>query len=342
MRILGIETSCDETSAAVVQNGTEVLSLVIESSVAEHAKTGGVVPEVAARDAAHKIMPAIEKALADAQVDLDAIDAIAVTAGPGLMGSLLVGVETARALAYLRQKPLIPVHHTMGHLSANLLGRAKPPQFPVLVLTVSGGHNDLILWHDYTQVQRLGQTIDDAAGEAFDKGARILGLGFPGGPAIAREAEKGNPNRFDFPRPMRHSKDLNFSFSGLKTALLYAVRDLGGIENIPQKTLADLSAGYQEAITDSLAAKLFAAIDIYPEIREIHLTGGVSANRRLREKCALQAQKRGLPFRFPEKIIYCTDNAAMIAVAGFYKFKAHPGQKWDWREVQATVKREWF
>lgn len=342
MKILGIETSCDETAVAVVADGWSVLSNVIETSAAEHAKTGGVVPEVAARDAADKIFPALKQALQAAQTAKEEIDAIAVTAGPGLMGSLLVGVETARTLAYLWKKPLIPVHHITGHICANRLQRPEGIAFPAVVLTVSGGHNELVLWKGEFAFERIGQTIDDAAGEAFDKGARILGLGFPGGPQIARLAEHGNPDAFPFPRPMHASGDLRFSFSGLKTALLYQVRDLGGSENLSEKIRSDLAASYQEAICATLAGKLFQAQQMHPEVRELHLSGGVSANLRLRGLVAQGAKQQGIVFRYPASMAFCTDNAAMIAGAAYWKFNSMKGKGWQWEDVAPTLQREFF
>ncbi len=340
MKILAIETSCDETAVAIVEDGTKVLVNVIESSVAEHNKTGGVVPEVAARDAAAKIFPALEKALSESKLTQADIDALAVTSGPGLMGSLLVGVETARTLAYLWEKPLIPVQHITGHICANRIEVPEPIQFPALVLTVSGGHNDLVIWRDEFEFNRIGQTIDDAAGEAFDKGARILGLGFPGGPLVAKLAEEGDPKAFPFPRPMLGSGDHNFSFSGLKTALLYAVRDAGGLDAIDRQTLADLAASFQEAICDTLAQKLLRALEARPDIQEIHLSGGVSANLRLREMVGEAARQSGIVFRHPKRIAYCTDNAAMIAGAAYWKYRSMPDAPWSWQEVQASLSRE--
>ncbi len=340
MKILGIETSCDETAVAIVEDGTKVLANIIESSAAEHNTTGGVVPEVAARDAMKKIFPAVDKAFGKSGLTENNIDALAVTTGPGLMGSLLVGVETARTLAYLWKKPLIPVQHIIGHICANRLEVETDIRFPILVLTVSGGHNDIILWKSEFEFERIGYTIDDAAGEAFDKGARILGLSFPGGPPVAKLAEQGNAQMYDFPRPMLQSGDLNFSFSGLKTALLYAVRDLGGLEKIDHQTLADLAASYQEAICDTLAQKLFRALDVNPKIQELHLTGGVSASLRLRESIAAEAVQRGITFRFPKSMVYCTDNAAMIAGAAYWKYRSNPKNNWSWYEVEATLKRD--
>jgi len=341
MNILALETSCDETAVAIVKDGWEVVTNTIETSVDEHKKTGGIVPEVAARDAFNKILPAVHKTLKTANVSWEKIDALAVTNGPGLMGSLLVGIETAKTLAALYDKPLIPIHHIMGHICANRLERPNPPQFPALVLTVSGGHNDLVLWKDTFSFERIGWTIDDAAGEAFDKGARILGLPFPGGPEISRWAKKGNAKAFDFPRPMKQSPNYDFSFSGLKTALLYAVQKKESFQNPKnweehEQLRSDFCASYQEAICDSLIGKLKKAAKKYAP-QEIHLSGGVSANARLREKVALAFPEKTI--RIPKKIEYCTDNAAMIAGAAYWKWQQNPKKKWDWREVDADLQR---
>lgn len=341
MNILALETSCDETAVAIVKDGWEVLINTIETSVEEHKKTGGIVPEVAARDAFKKILPAIHQTIKEVKMSWEDIDAIAVTSGPGLMGSLLVGIETAKTLAALYGKPLIPIHHIMGHICANRLERPDAPNFPILVLTVSGGHNDLVLWKDVFSFERIGWTIDDAAGEAFDKGARILGLPFPGGPEISKWAKKGNAQAFDFPRPMRQSPDLNFSFSGLKTALLYAVQKKGSFRHPEdwkrdKQLRSDFCASYQEAICDSLLGKLKKAAKKYSP-QEIHLSGGVSANQHLREKVRQIFPQT--PLRIPEKIEYCTDNAAMIAGAAYWKWKENPGEKWDWRKVDVHLQR---
>ncbi|MBI5415104.1 tRNA (adenosine(37)-N6)-threonylcarbamoyltransferase complex transferase subunit TsaD [Candidatus Peregrinibacteria bacterium] len=316
MKILGIETSCDETAASVVKDGYGVLSNVIGSSEKLHEETKGIVPEIAARDSALKIAPILQKAVLDARVSWEEIDAIAVTNGPGLLGSLLVGIEAAKTLALLYKKPLIPVFHIAGHLFSNILERKELPHFPVISLTVSGGHNDLYVWERLSEIQKLGSTIDDAAGEAFDKGARMLGLPYPGGPHLSRIAEGGDAQKIHFPRPMKQSGDFNFSFSGLKTALFYEIRNRGGLHEISDSEKADLAASYQEAIVEILLQKLFSAADAY-SAKEVHLAGGVSANKRLRERFLEEAQKRNLLTRIPEKMSYSTDNAAMIAAAGY-------------------------
>ncbi|MFH0820491.1 MAG: tRNA (adenosine(37)-N6)-threonylcarbamoyltransferase complex transferase subunit TsaD [Candidatus Peregrinibacteria bacterium] len=328
MLIFGIETSCDETAAAVVRNGTHVLSNVIASSVDLHQVTGGVVPEVAAREHLRQISPVVDKALRDAGVDWSKIDAIAVTFAPGLIGSLLVGFNTAQTLAYLYKKPFIPIHHIAGHIYANFLERKEKIVFPILVLTVSGGHNELILMKGHHQFKILGETLDDAAGEAFDKIARLLGLGYPGGSAIAKLAEKGNPKAFDFPRAHLNSKNqFNFSFSGLKTAVARMVKELchsrvGGNLNPDShfrgndNVLADLCASFQEAVVEALADKLIAASKKF-KVKEVHLAGGVSANTRLRQLVRERLPKN-MPLVTPQKLIYCTDNAAMIAGAAYF------------------------
>ncbi len=331
MKILGIESSCDEIAGAIVEDGYGVLSTVIESSAELHKKTKGIVPEIAAREGALKIAPVISSALIEAKCIWNDIDAIAVTNGPGLLGSLLVGIESAKTLAMIHDKPLVPVFHIAGHILSNLLEREEDPHFPVVSLTVAGGHNDIYLWNKNWEFRHLGETVDDAAGEAFDKGARMLGLPYPGGPALSKLADKGKRKAVAFPRPMEKSGDFNFSFSGLKTALYYKVKELGvGSEEskdmkssqfpVPSSQLADFAASYQEAIVDTLVMKLFTAVDEYGA-KEVHLAGGVSANERLRERFGEEAKKRNLKTRIPEKREYCTDNAAMIACAGYYMWQ---------------------
>lgn len=335
MKILGIESSCDETAAAIAENGKTVLANEIASSVVLHQKTGGIVPEIAARDAAEKILPIIERAFSTANLSWKDIDAIAVTNGPGLAGSLLVGIETARTLAFLHTKPLIPVHHIIGHIYANVLEREEVI-FPALVLTVSGGHNNLILWRDFLDFALVGETRDDAAGEAFDKVAKMLDLPFPGGPAIASLALQGDAKAYKFPRPMQQSGDLDFSFSGLKTAVLYA---LAKEKHLNEKKKADLAASFQEAVIDSLIFKLKQAAMRFG-VREIHLAGGVSANRRLQEKTALLCRKNGWQLLLPVKPIYSTDNAAMIAAAGYFIYQKTPAREWDISKVRLNLQQE--
>lgn len=339
MKILAIESSCDETAAAVVEDGWKVHANVIASSLELHKKTGGVVPEVAARDSALKIAPVIEKTLVDAALSWEDIDALAVTNGPGLLGSLLVGIEAAKTLSLLYKKPLIPVFHIAGHLFSNCLERPELPDFPVISLTVAGGHNDLYLWKEKYSLQKLGTTLDDAAGEAFDKGARMLGLSYPGGPALSKLAESGNRNAFRFPRPLHSSTEYAFSFSGLKTALRYELENQGGLQNIAEQRKADLAASYQEAIVESLITKLFRAADEHAA-REVHLAGGVSANTRLRECFLAETQKRNLKTRIPAKMIYCTDNAAMIGSAAYAMWqsaKSVPTESFSFEKVQVDL-----
>lgn len=342
MKILGIETSCDETSCAVIEDGYKVLSNVIYSQVATHAKTGGVVPEVAAREHILKITPVLDEALVKAGISLDDIDAIAITKGPGLISSLIIGTETASVISYLKNKILIPVHHVAGHVYANFLGEDKPDiKFPILVLTVSGGHNEILLMTSHNEFRVLGETRDDAAGEAFDKVSRMLGLGYPGGPKIAKAAETGDKLAFKFPRAFLESGSLDFSFSGLKTSVLTEVKEYIK-ENFPGEELnnyeaissklpvglkADLAASFQEAVVDVLTEKLLQAYlnlkDSGVLVKQLHLAGGVSANTRLREVMTEKVNGR-VEVCYPKSLAFCTDNAAMIASAAYYIYQKHP------------------
>jgi N6-L-threonylcarbamoyladenine synthase len=318
MKILGIETSCDETSIAVVEDGVRVLANAIFSQAEIHAKTGGVVPEVAAREHILKIIPVLDKALKEAKCGWDDIDAVAVTKGPGLVSSLIIGTEVASVISHLKGKPVIPVHHIVGHIYGNFLDRGDDEiKFPALVLTVSGGHNELILMKGHMDFVVLGETRDDAAGEAFDKVARILELGYPGGPVVSRAAESGSRTAFDFPRSYLEEGSLDFSFSGLKTAVLSEVKKQTQLhETLSLQLKSDLAASFEEAVADVLSDKIIQALD--PSIKEIHLAGGVSANGRLREMTLKKAEGFGVKVRWPQKISYCTDNAAMIASAGYF------------------------
>lgn len=313
MKILAIETSCDDTAVAVVEDGQRVLCNVISSQGYLHEKTGGVVPEVAAREHLVTMLPVLEEALALANCGWEDIDAIAVTKGPGLISSLIIGTQTASVLSYVKGIPLIPVQHITGHLYSAWLGIEEEPQFPILALTVSGGHNELVLMRGHGQFEVLGETLDDASGEAFDKVARLLGLGYPGGPLIAKAALNGDSSRFDLPRAWMGKEDLNFSFSGLKTAVRDLVSSLGEID---EQTKCDIAACFQEAVCDVLSGKLLRAFEKLPDVKEVHLVGGVSANLRLRELVAERIS--GVKVRWPKEISYCTDNAAMIAAAAFY------------------------
>ncbi len=330
MKILGIETSCDETSCAVVENGRRILSNVISSQIALHRKTGGVVPEVAAREHVVKIAPVIKMALARARVRLTNIDAIAVTAGPGLLSSLLIGVNAAMTLALIHKKPLIPVNHIEGHIYANWLESAIR-KFPAAVLTVSGGHNELLIWKDHGSYQFLGATLDDAAGEAFDKVARLLGLPYPGGPEIQKAALKGNPKKYQFPRAWLPEHPWDFSFSGLKTAVLYLTKKMS--PRTLWQAQGDIAASFQESVCEVLATKLVRAAQKY-HVCEIHLAGGVSANTHLRQ-WVQNLLPTGMKLRFCRNLTLCTDNAAMIAAAGYFRYKKNPGKYKKWRPVIA-------
>ncbi|MBU0727313.1 tRNA (adenosine(37)-N6)-threonylcarbamoyltransferase complex transferase subunit TsaD [Patescibacteria group bacterium] len=329
MRILGIETSCDETAAAVVEDGTKVLSNVIASSVDLHAQTGGVVPEVAAREHLRQISPVVDKALSDAKVGWDDIDAIAVTHAPGLLTSLLVGVNTAQTLAYIYNKPLILTHHVAGHIYANFLERQTTnDQFPILILTISGGHNELVLMKSHHDFEVIGETLDDAAGEAFDKIARLLDLGFPGGPIISKRAELGDSTAFDFPRPMLDKDNkYNFSFSGLKSAVK---REVDRLKTIDERQINNLCASFQSAVIDVLADKLTMAADEF-NVKSVHLAGGVSANQLLR-KTVRERLSSNIELLWPEEMIYCTDNAAMIASAAFF----NPKKEFNAKSVEVS------
>jgi N6-L-threonylcarbamoyladenine synthase len=306
--ILAIETSCDDTCAAVV-DGARILSNVVSSQAAFHERYGGVVPEVASRHHLELVNAVVAAALEEAGVELPEVDSIAVTQGPGLIGALLVGLSTAKALAAAHRKPLVPADHLHGHVAANLL-EPEPLEPPFLCLIASGGHTLLAGVREAASFEVLGQTVDDAAGEAFDKGARLLGLGYPGGPAIQRAAEGGDPAAFDFPVAMSE-RGLDFSFSGLKTSLLYRVRDLGPEES--DRRRADLAASFQRAITDQLVAKLRRAAS-GGEWPAIALGGGVAANARLRQRAEALCDELGLRLKLVP-LALCTDNAAMIASA---------------------------
>lgn len=313
-RVLAIETSCDETACAILENGRIVLGSAVASQMEVHARYGGVYPEVASRQHVLSIVPVIEEALAKAHLTLQELDAIAVTRGPGLAGSLVVGVNAAKGLALGLGLPLIGINHLEGHLYSPwvyLAGEKPPlePEFPIMVLLVSGGHTELDLMKNHLEYTRLGQTLDDAAGEAFDKVARLLGLGYPGGPAIQEAAEAGNPERFNFPRAWLEST-WNFSFSGLKTAVLRETKDLQGkSRNLP---VQDLAASFQAAVVDVLFRKTMEA-GRELEAKAIIVAGGVSANRALRQRFQTQSEFR---VHIPP-LWLCTDNAAMIAAAGY-------------------------
>lgn len=331
MRILGIETSCDETAAAVIETDknsdrVRLISNIISSSLPLHSKTGGIIPEVAAREQIKYIIPVIEKAIKN--IPLTQIDKIAVTIGPGLIGSLLVGVETAKTLSFVLNKPLIPVNHLFGHIYANWVGLKEEINFPAIALVVSGGHTDLVLMESHGKIKWLGGTRDDAAGEAFDKIGRLLNLSYPAGSLIEKLAKDGNPNAYNLPRPMIDSNDFDFSFSGLKTAIL---REVNTIKKLDNKKISDLCASSQQAILEVLIKKtLFAVKRFNP--KSLLLGGGVAANQRLRDTLAISLINNNLSLKLliPEKIL-CTDNAAMIATAAYFNSADLP-----WKKVNAN------
>src|SRR3989344_1830326 len=353
MRILGIETSCDETGAAVIEkestpirSGSEnkkvkLISNVLASSLTLHSKTGGIIPETAAREQIKYIIPVINKTIEQCNnLTIGDIDAIAVTVGPGLIGSLLVGVETAKTLSYIYKIPIIPVNHLFGHIYANFISEihnsefiihnsAADVQFPAIALIVSGVHTDLVLIKNHGSIKWLGGTRDDAAGEAFDKVGRLLGLPYPGGPSIEKAAQNGNSKAFRFPRPMIDSDDFDFSFSGLKTAVF---REVKAMKQLNNETISDISASVQQAIIDVLLVKTLRAAKKY-KVKSILLGGGVAANQKLREEFQkkLITHNSELITRFfvPPKNL-CTDNAAMIASAAFYNYK-----EVSWRKLTA-------
>lgn len=316
-RILGIETSCDETAAAVVSDGRVIHSSVVASQMEIHAKYGGVFPELASREHVKAIYPIVDQALIQAHLDIHDIDAIAVTQGPGLAGSLVVGVNMAKGLSLATGKPLIGVNHLEGHVYSPWLYPAnttphQPPRFPLLTLLVSGGHTELILVRDHLQYERLGATLDDAAGEAFDKVARLLDLSYPGGPAIQKASQTGKSDAFLFPRAMLEGT-WDFSFSGLKTAVLRAVESLQSeAKPLP---IEDLAASFQAAVVDVLVEKTLMAAEAF-EVKDIIVAGGVSANKLLRERFLNESDR---PVHIPP-LSLCTDNAAMIAGAGYFHY----------------------
>lgn len=323
-RILGIESSCDETAAAVLEDGRRLHSSVIATQIDLHAQYGGVFPEVASRQHIKTVYGVVDQALQQAHMTLQEIDAIAVTQGPGLAGSLVVGLNMAKGLALSRNIPLVGVNHLEGHIYSAWVYQASSyptgvnpppePKFPLLALLVSGGHTELILIEDHLKYRQLGKTQDDAAGEAFDKVARLIGLSYPGGPSIQRASEDGNPKAFAFPRA-KLDNEWDFSFSGVKTSVLRTVK--GFEESHQPLPVADLAASFQEAVVDTLVTKTLKAAEKFGA-REIVVAGGVSANRALRQAFTLHSY---LPVHIPH-ISLCTDNAAMIACAGYYRLSA--------------------
>ena len=342
MKILGIETSCDETAAAIIETTTpdapvSLLSGSIASSVDLHGKTGGIIPEVAAREQIKYILPVINDSLEKAEISLQQIDAIAVTIGPGLIGSLLVGVETAKTLSMVEHKPLVPVNHLFGHLYANWIQTDKHyslPEFPILGLIVSGGHTDLVVIEAHKKIRWIAGTRDDAAGEAFDKIGRLLNLPYPAGPLIEQLATNGDPKRFSFPRPLLHEPTFDFSFSGLKTAVLREVQKIEKDKSskvIDQQTITDLARSTQDAIIDVLLKKTLRAAKEY-QVKSIILGGGVAANETLKNRFLQEIKQKdlNLSFHVPSKKL-CTDNGAMIATAGFYNY-----QEKSWNDISAN------
>ncbi len=313
--VLGIESSCDETAAAVVKNGRQVLSNIISSQIDIHTLYGGVVPEIASRKHIEKINQVIEEALLQADVTLEEIDVISVTYGPGLVGALLVGVGTAKAIAYAAKKPLVGVHHIEGHIAANYIEHPDLEP-PFLCLIVSGGHTHLVRVLEYDRFEVIGCTHDDAAGEAFDKVARAIGLGYPGGPKIDRIAKEGNPYAIEFPRAKIAGSEFDFSFSGVKSAVLNYLN--GCAMKQTDINRADVAASFQQAVVDVLVGKAVAAAKQLGETR-IAVAGGVAANSHLRKTMRQECDKAGIALCYPSPV-YCTDNAAMIAVQGYYDF----------------------
>ena len=316
MNILAIESSCDETAAAVVQDGRKVLSNIISSQIEIHKLYGGVVPEIASRKHIEKIIQVVDEALKEASLTMDEIDAVAVTYGPGLVGALLVGVSAAKSIAFAHNKPLIGVHHIEGHISANYIEN-KELEPPFLCLVVSGGHTNLVIVKDYGEYEVLGKTRDDAAGEAFDKVARAIGLGYPGGPKIQKISEEGNKDAIAFPRAKVADNPFDFSFSGLKSSVLNYINscEMKG-EEINK---ADIAASFQEAVVDVLVSHTIAGAKQLG-FKKIAMAGGVASNAVLREEMKEACERRGFKFYHPSPIL-CTDNAAMIGAAAYYDYK---------------------
>ena len=321
MNVLGIESSCDETAAAVVRDGREIISNIVNTQIDIHKVYGGVVPEVAARSHLEVVIPVIDQAVRDAG-GWDQVDAVAATMMPGLIGSLLIGSLSARAIALMKHKPFYPVHHVEGHVYANFL-MDNPPEFPFLALIVSGGHSQIVLFRNHGNYELLGQTADDAVGEAFDKVAKIIGLPYPGGPSIAQAALSGDPHKYHLPKAHMHGK-YDFSFSGLKTAVLRAIQDAVGVDHtfpshllaskLTSQQVADFAASFQYTAVETLVEKLVKATYEY-QPKSVVIAGGVAANQELRRQLK---EKLPIPISFPSPTL-CTDNGAMIATLGYYK-----------------------
>ncbi len=313
--ILGIESSCDETAAAVVKNGREVLSNIINSQIDIHKRYGGVVPEIASRCHIEAVNSVIDEALSEAGVAFDDIDAIAVTYGPGLVGALLVGVSAAKALSYALKKPLVNVHHIKGHICSNYVAHPKLEP-PFVCLVASGGHSHIVYAKDYLEYEIMGMTRDDAAGEAFDKIARVLGLGYPGGPKIDALAKEGNPHAVEFPRVKMAQDSLDFSFSGVKTAVINHIHKLE--QKGEEYNKADIAASFQNAVTDVLVSHTLEAAE-RKGLKTVVLAGGVASNSALRDKMTTEAGEKGIDILYPPPVL-CTDNAVMIASAGYFEY----------------------
>jgi N6-L-threonylcarbamoyladenine synthase len=343
MRVLGIETSCDETGVALYDTDKGLLSHRLYSQIKVHAEYGGVVPELASRDHVRKTLPLIQEVLDDCGLSKTDIDAVAYTAGPGLVGALMVGACSGRAMAYALGVPAAGVHHMEGHLLAPML-EDQPPAFPFVALLVSGGHTQLVEVDGIGQYKLLGESLDDAAGEAFDKAAKMLDLDYPGGPQVAKLAEQGNPERFTFPRPMTDRPGLDFSFSGLKTFTLNTVAEHKQADGLPDdQTCADIACAFQEAVVDTLVIKCRRALQ-QCNMKTLVIAGGVSANQRLREKLESALAKIGAKV-FYARHEFCTDNGAMIAYAGAQRLLAEQGEalpvqvkpRWNLEELPALV-----
>jgi N6-L-threonylcarbamoyladenine synthase len=322
MKILAFETSCDDTSIAVVEDGVNVLAHVKQSQT-EHNAYGGVVPEIAARLHAENWRAVLQSCLTEANLTIEEIDALAVTSGPGLQTSLLTGTTAASFLALLKNKPLIPVHHVLGHMASVALDRTVEEfQFPAITFTASGGHSDFFVCESFTDVKKVGQTIDDAAGEAFDKCAKMLGLGYPGGPIVSERAEKGDPTAFDFPVILLEKDSLNFSFSGLKAAIYRTVEKC---EDPTDETfINNVCSSFQSTVVKTCVKKLERAFEMYPDVHSFHFVGGVSANKQLREALKNTCEAWDKKFFTTSKFVYSTDNAAMIGSAAYFLYEKNP------------------
>ncbi len=334
MLVLGVESSCDETGLALYDTERGLRAHALHSQIAMHEEYGGVVPELASRDHVRRALPLLEQVMADSGAALADIDAIAYTQGPGLAGALLVGASVANGLALALDKPVLGVHHLEGHLLSPLLS-AKPPAFPFIALLVSGGHTQLMRVDGVGQYEMLGETLDDAAGEAFDKSAKLLGLGYPGGPAISRMAEFGDPNAYKLPRPMLHSGNLEFSFSGLKTAVLTLVKQHPA--NLCEQDKANIARAFVDAIVEVLVAKCLKALKD-TGMKRLVIAGGVGANKQLRAALDAAAARKRFEVFYPE-LELCTDNGAMIAFAGALRMQANPAAAK--RDYGFNVKPRW-